>query len=364
MALIGLKVKRVRLIGGAYYWQPTPAVKRLGFVAEALGRDPIAAAARAQALNRLVDEARREPSMRRRVLPGSIAEMIMLYQAEPRWTEPPPVGLAPRTKKDYQQSFDLIAARAPDVLVARIERRELKQIYRDLRGIFGLTVANRHMKAWQVLMAYAYDEGARPDNPALKLKLTRPPARQVRWQPWHVERFRLTADLVGRRSAGLAIGIAYEIAQRPADVRLIRWQAWDGRAFEVVQAKTGRRVKVAVSDALAAELNALRPAGDQGLIIRTEATGSPYNEYNLAHLVAAIRRAARLPDELQMRDLRRTALTEIGEGGGTDDEIRAVGGHAERGAVGIYVMPTATMAESAQRKRQARKNRPSGDFEV
>lgn len=358
MALIALRIKRVRMISGSYYWQPTPAVKALGFVAEALGKDAVKAAARAQSLNRQVDEARREPSGRPPALPGSVAELIGLYQGEPRWTEPPPVGLADRTKRDYQQAFDLILAKAPHVVVADISRRDLKATYRELRGAFGLTVANRHMRAWQVLMAFAHDEGLRPDNPALRLRLTRPKIRDVRWMPEHVDLFVKTAYRRGRPSIGLAIWIAYEIAQRPADVRLIRWSRWDGAAFLVRQAKTGKLVRVAVAGALADELNALRPKdGADGCIILTEATGAPYGESYLAHEIAKIRAAADLPAELQMRDLRRTALTEIGEGGGTEDELRAVGGHAERGSLGIYVVPTEAMARSAQTKRQARKAR-------
>ncbi len=365
MALIELRIKRVRMISGAYYWQPTPAVKALGFVAEALGKDAVKAAARAQTLNRQVDAARREPSGRPPALPGSIAELIELYQGEPRWTEPAPVGLAARTKKDYQQSFDLILAKAPHVIVTEVTRKDLKGTYRELRKAYGLTVANRHMKAWQVLMAFAFDEGVRPDNPALRLRLTRPKIRDVRWMPEHVDLFVKTARLRNRPSLGLTIWIAYEIAQRPADVRLIRWSRWDGATFLVRQAKTGKLVRVAVAAALAAELNAIRPIdGGDGFIILTEATGVPYGESYLAHEIAKVRTAAALPAELQLRDLRRTALTEIGEGGATDDEIRAVGGHAERGSVGIYVMPTEAMAESAQTKRQARKERARSTAKV
>ncbi len=89
MALIDIRVKRVRIKASGYYWQPTPSVKALGFVAEALGKDPIAAAARAQVLNRQVKAAREEPSGRPPAIEGSVAELIALYQDEPRWTELP-----------------------------------------------------------------------------------------------------------------------------------------------------------------------------------------------------------------------------------------------------------------------------------
>ena len=50
-------VKRLRYTSGRYFWRPTPAVKRLGFAAEALGSDLARAVARAQKLNDLVEQA-------------------------------------------------------------------------------------------------------------------------------------------------------------------------------------------------------------------------------------------------------------------------------------------------------------------
>lgn len=55
-----------------------------------------------------------------------------------------------------------------------------------------------------------------------------------------------------------------------------------------------------------------------------EATGRPYQKFHFGHEFARIRALAQLPAELQFRDLRRTAATELGAAGATDDEIRAV----------------------------------------
>ena len=76
------------------------------------------------------------------------------------------------------------------------------------------------------------------------------------------------------------------------------------------------------------------------------------------HEFARIRALAELPAELQFRDLRRTAATELGTAGATDDEIRAVTGHRSRNVVAVYVRPDDRMAKAVQRKRD--RNKRSG----
>lgn len=84
----------------------------------------------------------------------------------------------------------------------------------------------------------------------------------------------------------------------------------------------------------------------------------PYQKFHFGHEFARIRALAQLPAELQFRDLRRTAATELGATRATDDEIRAVTGHRSRGVVAVYVCPDDWMASTAQKKR-VRHNRKS-----
>ena len=90
----------------------------------------------------------------------------------------------------------------------------------------------------------------------------------------------------------------------------------------------------------------------------SEATKRPYSKHFLSHEVARIRALAGLPTDLQFRDLRRTAATDMGKHGATDDELRGVTGHRSRGVVAVYVQPTGEAAARAQRKRTG--NRDNG----
>jgi hypothetical protein len=51
-------------------------------------------------------------------------------------------------------------------------------------------------------------------------------------------------------------------------------------------------------------------------------------------------------------DLRRSGLTELGEAGATDDELRSVSGHKTREMVAAYVLPTDVQAGNALKKRR------------
>ena len=67
--------------------------------------------------------------------------------------------------------------------------------------------------------------------------------------------------------------------------------------------------------------------GKEEHIIVSETTGLPYKADHFRHEFARIRELSGIPTTLQFRDLRRTAATEMGEAGATDDELRAMTGH-------------------------------------
>jgi integrase len=88
-----------------------------------------------------------------------------------------------------------------------------------------------------------------------------------------------------------------------------------------------------------------------GPIIVCETTGKAYDRNLYVKYFARIRRAAGLPKELQIRDLRRTGATEMAEAGCTEDELRSVTGHQSRDVLSIYVRPTTKLAAAGINKR-------------
>jgi len=73
--------------------------------------------------------------------------------------------------------------------------------------------------------------------------------------------------------------------------------------------------------------------------------------------ISEIRRAASLPESLQLQDFRTTALTEAGASSGTRGEIPGLARHVTADASEHYVHPDARFVESIQQKRLARRRK-------
>ena len=351
MGEVRVSVPRLRFVRGRFFWRPTPAVKRLGFAARALGADPDRAIAAARALNAEV-EARQRGEVVGRPDPSSIAGVIAAYRADPRFAE-----LAPATRAGYRRILSEIEQLEGRERVEQITRPYLFAVYRALQSR-GRSQANAIMRVWAILLGYAHDTGLIADNPARRLRLARVEPRAEVWTPQQVAAFVAAAQAAGRASLGLAVLLAYEIGQRQGDVLRLPWAAWDGVAFTLRQSKTGAAVRVPVREDVRRQLEQLPRTSTQ--IIVAETTRAPFRPDHFRHEFARVRALAELPDTLQFRDLRRTAATELGDAGATDDEIRSVTGHRSRGVVAVYVRPTGTQAEAAQRKRAGNAGGNSG----
>ncbi|SMH60475.1 tyrosine-type recombinase/integrase [Azospirillum agricola] len=153
--------------------------------------------------------------------------------------------------------------------------------------------------------------------------------------------------------------LAYDTGQRQADILSLTWTQYDGTAFMVQQSKTAAKVVASVSPEMRARLATVKRTGVQ--VVIAEATGQPYKRMYFSHEFTRLRKLAGLPDDLQFRDLRRTAATELGQAGATDDQIRAQTGHKSRNVVSVYVVPERAMSEGGQEKRRAWRKRGEND---
>lgn len=341
MGEIRVKVERLRLINGAFYWRPTPAVRALGFENMALGQDPQAAIERAKQLNEAVARAKRgrpaEPTR------GTVAAVIRDYCKSQRY-----IDLAPSTQYNYRLIMKEIETKAGDIAVASISRQDIKQTYLQMQKR-GMRIAQEHMKVWRLLLGHAYDTGLRADNPALKLGIKQPKARRQLWTWDQVMMFAGAALEMGRPSMFMAAMLAYATAQRPGDVRLLPRTKWDGECFTLRQSKTDKLIALDVEPWLRPTLDRWPKRGIY--FVLSEETDRPYTRTNMAHVFAKIRAAAGLPDALQMRDLRRTALTEANAGGATTGDLQGLGGHSTLQTLPVYVLPTSESSARAQRGR-------------
>ena len=342
MGEVKMSVPRLRRIGGAYYWRPTPAIKDLGFENVALGKDLAKAVTQAERLNAAVNRAKAgkpaEPT------PGSIAWVIRVMLTDPHFDQ-----LAKGTRGVYRQVLGEIERSAGDIMAAAVTRKDLKETYKAILPR-GIRIAQEHMKVWRLIMGRAYDLDLRDDNPALKLGIKQPKPRRQLWSWDQVMVFCGAALRTGRESIFRAALIAYASGQRPGDVRLLALTRWDGEAIWLPQSKTGQEVAIQVEDWLQPSMTRWSDPRRLGALhfIINENTGRPYTETNFCHAFAAVRKAAGLPGDLQMRDLRRTALSEANAGGATIPDMQGLGGHKGLQTLPVYIVPTPERSAAAQ----------------
>jgi Phage integrase family len=345
MGDIKVTVPRLRRISGRYYWRPTEAVRALGFANVPLGGDLLTAVAEAQRLNAEVERARlgadEWPSPRR----GSVAHVIKIYRTDDAFTR-----LRKKTRNGYEKILREIERVAGGIMVEQITRKGLKATYKALKPR-GLHIAAAHMRVWSILMGVALDEGLRkPEfgNPARKLKITTPPARNRRPTFDEVKRFCEVAEQEGRPSMKLAVLLAFELNQREGDVLALARSSYDGIRITVRQSKAGALVRVLATQVLKAALDDLDH--HHATIVISEATGLPYKEDHFRHEFRRIADLAGL--DFQFRDLRRGGLTEIGDAGATLLQLHATSGHKSLQSSEPYLVPTTAQADEAIRLRE------------
>lgn len=188
-------------------------------------------------------------------------------------------------------------------------------------------------------------------NPFQQMGLQKLHRRKTRWTPSDVNTFVTTADELGYPSIGTMALMCYELCQRPGDMRKLRWSSFDGEFFSFVQEKTGQEMSLDASPVLLDRFNNMERGDDDDHIITYEATGRPYDMRMYAKIAQHVRTTAKLNPDLQIRDLRRSGATEMGEAGCTEDEIAAVTGHTSRQMLEIYVNPTRKTAARGMQKR-------------
>lgn len=332
-----MQVRHVLEKRGRYYFNPTKAMKAVGFHPEPLGADQNAAMRRAATLNAEWD-ALRKGAVDTRETAGSLGWLMTAFVKDPVYYG----DKSSATKDEIDYVFKLLRGEGwGDVLVVDIERKHCRELYRRLRESGSDHRAARVMKYFARLMRFAIDEGLRGkgDNPAIKLGITSPEARDVVWTPEEVAHAIDVAIGCGRRSLALLIAIAYDCGQRPQDVRTALWSDREAEGIYYKQGKTGARVWAALSPLTLSMLEETPKEGEH--IVRYEGTGRPYADKDqLGKQWRKVREAAQLWPELRLADLRRTAATEAGNAGATETELDAVHGWKPGSRVhGVYIRP-------------------------
>ena len=147
------------------------------------------------------------------------------------------------------------------------------------------------------------------------------------------------------------------MGQRIEDIRLSEWENYNLTDYlytrEVILKTNERIAGIPMSDALVRMLKEQKEVyGFQQWVVPNPIALEPYSENNVSRIFRKIKVAANLPSRLQLRDIRRTVLTDLANHGATDTEIMAYSGHKSRESLMPYVCINTEQARNAANKRQ------------
>jgi len=220
----------------------------------------------------------------------------------------------------------------------------------------GVRTANARKSVLSVAWRHAMRYDVMIHNPVALIKTVSSQPRRVKWEREHIKRFLDTSYYEFRwRSIGLLVHMAYDWGQRVGDMRLLTWDKLDLDAcrIDLTQSKRNAVVHLPITQSLCAMLRQQREDfGELSKFVapRVKPKAGRYSAYEkeeISVLVNEVLDAADLPKELTAMDLRRTAVTEMLEGGVDLAGIMQVTGHKNAASVKPYMVNTYTGASKA-----------------
>ena len=225
----------------------------------------------------------------------------------------------------------------------------------------GVPFANHTHAVASKLYNFAIQLGYTEVNPFSKVSKRAHKARKVVWTREHINLFLDTA--YGRfrwRSVGLIVQMAYEWCQRLGDMSNLTWDMYDAEARVLYLEQSKRRAKVELPTTDALHEMLMQQKGDVDFqpyvaprCLERKIVAQPYRKQTLSVIAREIIKAAGLPDELQIMDMRRTGITEMVDAGVGFAQIQSVSGHANPQSMKPYMKHTLTSARMASSMREA-----------
>jgi integrase len=270
-------------------------------------------------------------------------------------------SLSEKSQKDYQ--YFLSKWYSPELLAKDISTltTPMWQSLYDKTYAETPSTANHSLAVWRALFKYAVGEGWIKYNPVREVDSRLSKRRSVCWTREDISRFLNVAySRFEGRSIGLIVQMAHEWGQRVGDLRVLQWDNYCLQTGNVTIGKTKRKEATAIpsSKELMAMLSkqyedygwqkyvvpSSKPDGKGGLL--------PYTETGVSKIANKIKEAAGVAFELQLSDLKRTALTEMLEYGVPLHNIMSITGHSSPYALSPYIKHSLALSSEAMRMRK------------
>ena len=232
--------------------------------------------------------------------------------------------------------------------------RHIQQAYDQWLQV-GTRTANYRRSVLSAAWKHAMRHDVLIHNPISLVHTVSEKPRRVHWTREQVSIFLDTAYSDFRwRSIGLIVQMAYDWGQRVGDVRLLTWDSLDLNEcrIDLTQSKRNAEVHLPISQGLCSMLRQQKEEfGFQEYVaprVKPRAGAyTPYDKEEISLHINKILDEANLPKELTAMDLRRTAVTEMMEGGVDLAGIMQVTGHQNTASVKPYMVNTFNGASKA-----------------
>ena len=286
----------------------------------------------------------------------TLRDAVSFYMKGPRF-----LALKGKTQINYERHLNKACeTRLSDgrvlggVRLRHIHVKQMVDCYEQWLKI-GTSTANKRLAILSACWKYARQwEIVIADPISLVDRIPTKP-RKVLWDRAHVKAFLDVAyNSFEHRSVGLLVHMAYEWGQRVGDMRTLTWDAidLDAQRIDITQSKRNADVHLPIGENLAQMLRQQKDDfGFQTYVVPhtkpRSGAYSPYREEELYFFINKVKDEANLPRELTAADLRRTAVTEMLEGGVDMAGIMQVTGHRNPQSVKPYMVNTYRGASAA-----------------
>jgi len=366
------KVKR----NSRAFWEPTAAMKKLGFVSIPLGPDGPDAFRLAEEWNKRWDEARRPsatPALPANLSPaeaeertnyprGSLGAAFKEYRRTDEWARK-----AIKTRYEWERAWRRLKPIFGDVAPSSVSLASLSLFRSNLERAVSLREAHRTIKIWRALwkVAAALRYCERDSDPSLGVRNRAAKGRTQTWSEGEVVRLAKRAWRMGFRGLSAFIAVAWDTQLSPGDIRPLTASQvateGSGRLFFTQRGKTG----VPVGGLLSARAVALLAAyieslgvelHDDAPIFRNR-SGAPYSSDTLGDDFRDIRAAEFGPDERRMlgHDFRRSGAVEAIVGKAQPAELAHAMGNTLSASNFLFATYVPVNAQTIRAVSEARK---------
>jgi len=220
--------------------------------------------------------------------------------------------------------------------------------------------ANHLARVFSVVMNYHIMLENIYRNPMKYVRKRESTPRSVVWTHEQVVSFLDTAySKFEWRNIGLIVQMCYEWGQRPVDIRNLTFDQidWENKVVTIVQSKRGAEVELPIPDELLPMLQQQQDDwGFQPYVVPhhrpQDNAYRPLTVNQMTTLLTEVKAECGLPPELQVGDLRKTAITQLIRSGVDQLQIQSVTGHKNVQSLNPYNKFSIDTARAALDKRK------------